>query len=247
MLNIVLCDDNIKFCDKVRKQLEDELPVDYYIQSFYKLDSNLEKYIENNKEYTIYILDIDLKSEDIDGYSIAKKIRQSRNYNDEIIFLTNVKQISKKIISYKIQPIDFIEKSGYYMVDLLKAIEIGKDNILAREEDSDTGVIPLYSDKALYNVSYKYIIYIELLNDSRNMKIKMHPDYMKSEFYITSSINTVIKKLDERFFQISRSAIINKDYISACDINTKKVVLKYGSSLLGSEQRLKELIKCMKQ
>lgn len=247
MLNIVVCDDNIKFCDKLRKQLEEELSSDYKIHTYYKLDSNLEKYIENNQEYTIYILDIDLKSEEIDGYSIAKKIRQARNYNDEIIFLTNIQQISKKIISYKIQPIDFIDKSGYYIVDLLKAIDISKKKIVAREEDSDAGVLPLYDDKALYNVSYKYIIYIELLNDSRNMIIKMHPEYIKNEFYMISSINSVIKKLDQRFFQISRSAIINKDYFSSCDINSRKVILKYNHTLLGSELRIKELIKCMKQ
>lgn len=247
MLNIVLCDDNIKFCDKLRKQLEDELPNTYKIQTYYRLDDDLEKYIENNKNYTIYILDIDLKSEEIDGYCIAKKIRQERNYNDEIIFFTNVNQISKKIISYKIQPIDFIDKSGCYIVDLLKAIETGKNKIIAREEDSDTGVLPVYDNKSLYNVSYKYIIYIELLNDSRNMVIKMHPNYIKGEFYMVSSINSVMKKLDNRFFQISRNAIINKDYISSCDINSRNVMLKYNNILTGSEQRIKELIKCMKQ
>lgn len=247
MLNIVLCDDNIKFCDKLRKQLEDELPNTYKIQTHYRLDEDLEKYIESNKNYTVYILDIDLKSEEIDGYCIAKKIRQVRNYNDEIIFLTNVKQISKKIISYKIQPIDFIDKSGYYLVDLLNAIKTGKNKIVAREEDNDTGVLPLYYNKALYNISYKYIIYIELLNDSRNMVIKMHPDYIKDEFYMVSSINFVMKKLDNRFFQISRNAIINKDYFSSCDINSRKIMLKYNHILTGSEQRIKELIKCMKQ
>lgn len=246
MLNIVLCDDNNEFCNKIAKQLKDRIKFDKKIYTFNKYDENFKNYIEKNTACTIYILDIDLKNADMDGYSIAKKIRKLRNYNDEIIFLTNDTLMSPKIIKHKIQPIDFIIKSDYCINDLLISIEKGKTQIDTREEETDTSVLIVYENKAIYKLRYKYIIYIELLQDSRSILIKMHPNYIKSDLYVVSSINSIMKKLDGRFFRISRTSIINKDYITFADPYNKKIGLKFNHVLEGSEERIKELLKCMK-
>lgn len=187
-----------------------------------------------------------MKSEETDGYSIAKKIRKSRNYDDEIIFLTNYTNISHKIIKHKIQPMDFIIKSDYCINDLLDAIEKCKLNICLREEETDTGVLIIYENKAFYKLPYKYILCIELLEDSRNILIKTHPNYIKSYLYVVSSINSIMKKLDSRFFRISRTSIINKDYLTFADPYDKKVGLKYDHIIKGSEERIKELLKWIK-
>lgn len=246
MLNIVLCDDDVKFCGKVQKLLGERAEYDKIITVFNKYDERLAEYIEKNENHTVFILDIDLKNEETDGYSIAKKIRKLRNYNDEIIFLTNHRNMSPGIIKHKIQPIDFITKSSYFINDLLTAIEDGRVRIAAREAETDTGVLVIYENKAMYRLPYKYIICIELLVDSRSVLIRMNPCYIKSEFYYTSSINSVMQKLDRRFFQISRTAIVNKDYVEFADPYDKKVGLKYGHVLDGSEERIKELLRWIK-
>lgn len=246
MLNIVICDDNIEFCNKITKQLNERIEFDKKIYIFNKYDENFKDYIEKVTACTIFILDIYLKGENIDGYSIAKKIRKLRNYNDEIIFLTNHTSVSPNIIKHKIQPIDFIIKSNYCINDLLISIEKGKVQINTREEETDTGVLIVYENKAIYKLMYKYILYIKLLEDSRSVAIKMHPNYIKSDLYIVSSINSIMKKLDERFFRISRTTIINKDYLTFADPYDKKVGLKYDHVLEGSEERIRELLKWIK-
>ncbi len=246
MLNIVLCDDDAKFCSKVQRLLKERIEYDKNISVFNKYDAKLAEYIEKNKDYTVFILDINLKNEETDGYSIAKKIRKLRNYNDEIIFLTNHKSMSPGIIKHKIQPIDFITKSDYFINDLLTAIEEGKERISAREVETDTGVLIIHENRAMYKIPYKYIICMELLADSRSVLIRMNPSYMKSEFCHISSINSVMRKLDERFFQISRTAVVNKDYIEFVDPNDKKVGMRYGHVLEGSEEKIKELVRWLK-
>lgn len=246
MLNIVLCDDNIEFCNKINKQLKGRLNIDKKIYIFNRYDEIFKGYIESNNSHTMFILDIDLKNEDMDGYSIAKKIRKLRNYDDEIIFLTNHINMSPTIIKHKIQPIDFIIKSDYCINDLLTAIEKGEDEIEVREEETDTGILIVYENKAMYKLKYKYIIYIELLENSRSVLIKMHPNHIKGDLYVVSSINSIMKKLDERFFQISRTSIINKDYLIFADPYEKNVGLKYNHVLEGSEERIRELLKWIK-
>ena len=154
--------------------------------------------------------------------------------------------MSPSIIKHKIQPIDFIIKSDYCINDLLTAVKKGKEEIDAREEETDTGVLIVYENKALYKLKYKYIIYIDLLEDSRSVVIKMHPAYIKNELYVVSSINSIMKKLDKRFFQISRTSIINKDYIDFADPHGKRVGLKYNHVLDGSEEKIRELLKWIK-
>jgi len=245
MLDIVLCDDNIEFCNKIAKQLKERIKFDKKIYIFNKYDENFKGYIEKITTNTIFILDIDLKSEDADGYNIAKKVRKIRNYDDEIIFLTNHISMSPKIIKHKIQPIDFIIKSDYCINDLLISIEKGKAEIEIREEETDTGVLIVYEDKAIYKLRYKYIIYIELLGDSRSVLIKMNPNYINGDLHVVSSIKSIIKKLDERFFRISRTSIINKDYLTFVDPHDKKVGLKCNHVIEGSEEKIKELLKCI--
>ncbi|WMJ75998.1 MULTISPECIES: LytR/AlgR family response regulator transcription factor [unclassified Sedimentibacter] len=246
MLNIVLCDDNIEFCNKIAGKLKEKINVDKKIHIYNKYDENLIKYIEENKDHTIFILDIDLKSKEADGYSIAKKIRKLRNYDDEIIFLTNYTKLSPKIIKHKIQPVDFIIKSDYCINDLLIAIKKSKAQIDAKEEETDTGMMVVYENKAMYKLKYKDILYTELLEDSRSVMIKLKPDYIKTELYVVSSVKSIMKKLDSRFFRISRTRIINKDYLTFADPYDKKVGLSYGYVLEGSEERIKELLECIK-
>ncbi len=246
MLNIVLCDDNVEFSDKIIKELKKEFNSDIIIYKFYKYDVNFKNHIEKNTVPSIFILDIDLNSKNADGYDIAKKIRKTRNYNDEVIFLTNNTLMSPNIIKHKIQPIDFIIKSDYGLGELVAAIKKGNRELITRQEETDTGVLVVYKKKACYKLKYKYILFIELQGDSRSVLIKMQPNYMEGELEVVSSINSIMKKLDDRFFQISRTTIVNKDFVVFADPVSKKAGLKFDHELEGSEEKIRELVKWVK-
>ncbi len=246
MLNIVLCDDNTEFCDKIAKELKKKFQNDIIIHKFHEYDSDFKDYIEKKTVPAIFILDIDLHSNNTDGYGIARKIRKIRNYNDEIIFLTNDTLMSPNIIKHKIQPIDFIIKSDYGLGELVAAIKKGNKEIITRQEETDTGVLIVYKKKACYKLRYKYILYIELQGDSRSVLIKMKPNYMEGELEVVSSINAIMKKLDDRFFRISRTTIVNKDFVSLADPVSKKVGLKFDHKFEGSEDKIRELAKWTK-
>lgn len=246
VLNIVICDDNVEFSDKVSRELKKEFENDIIIYKFYKYDVNFKNYIEKNTVPAIFILDIDLNNKNTDGYDIAKKIRKTRNYNDEIIFLTNDTLMSPNIIKHKIQPIDFIIKSEYGLGELVAAIKKGNREIITRQEETDTGVLIVYQNKACYKLKYKYILYIKLREDSRSVLIKMQPNYMEGELEVVSSINSIMKKLDNRFFQISRTTLVNKDFVILADPVDKKVGLKFDYELEGSEDKIRELVKWIK-
>ncbi|GEM_PF-683776 len=246
MLNIVLCDDNVEFCNKIARILKEKINFNKKIYIYNNYDERIADYIENNRVHTIFILDIDLKNKKADGYTIAKKIRKHRNYDDEIIFLTNDTLMSPNIIKHKIKPIDFITKSYYSLNDLLIAINKGNREIITRQEETDTGVLIVYKKKAHYRLKYKYILYFKLQEDSRSVLIKMQPNYMEGELEVVSSINSIMKKLDDRFFQISRTIIVNKDFVVFASPVDKKVGLKFDHFLEGSEDKIRELLKCIK-
>ncbi len=55
-----------------------------------------------------------------------------------------------------------------------------------------------------------------------------------------------MKKLDDRFFRISRTTIVNKDFVVFADPVIKKVGLKFDHKFEGSEDKIRELAKWTK-
>lgn len=74
----------------------------------------------------------------------------------------------------------------------------------------------------------------------------MKPNYMEGELEVVSSINSIMKKLDDRFFRISRTTIVNKDFVVFADPVIKKVGLKFDHKFEGSEDKIRELAKWTK-
>lgn len=73
----------------VKKKLKENINFECNIFSYENYTKEFVSYIKTNKVPTIYILDVDLKNKDTNGLYIARKIRQLRNYSDEIIFFTS--------------------------------------------------------------------------------------------------------------------------------------------------------------
>ena len=95
MINIVICDDDKSFTANIKKKLKENINFEYNIFSYENYTKEFLSYIKSNKVSTIYILDIDLKNKDTNGLYIARKVRQLRNYSDEIIFFTSYEKYIK--------------------------------------------------------------------------------------------------------------------------------------------------------
>ena len=239
MVNVVICDDDTQICVKLKKCLKENLKFEYRLYEFHDFDLNFHEYILYNNIPTIYILDIELQNAKTDGYGIAKKIRKARAYNDEIIFLSSYTSGIINTYKYKIKPVDFIEKTNYYSLDIVNAVEEAKLRIDSRVVEEDSGSLLISEFKELFRIRYKHIISIEKIKNSKKVEIRTisGPCCIKEVYTTYKAIEKINEELDDRFCQISRGVIINKNYIRSVS-SSGQVVMTNGQIFVTSAKKI---------
>lgn len=161
MVNIAICDDDVKFAGRLEEMLIDyakkcqiKIKIEVFLDGLELLES-----IKNQKElYDIIFLDIEMK--DLNGIEVAKKIR-SFDERCLIIYVTSYQ--SYAIEAYEVQPFRFIVKPINESI-LYKYWEAALDKVL--------------SDNSTFQFKYKREIYKIRLSDIMYFQSKMRVIYV---------------------------------------------------------------------
>ena len=210
-MKFIIVDDDIKSIDKVKDIISKTLfsyNIDYNIVVYNKYTSKLKQEIKDMSIMKTYILSVHLK-QNISGVNIAEYIREF-DCDSYIIFLTHHGNMFETVHRTVCNVFEFIEK--YQNMDK----RLTKDIKKIINYSLDNKVLDISYKSTNYKLLYKSIKYIE--RDTHLRKLIIHTKH--NEYKCNLSIKDVINLLDNRFIRVSRSTIINKDYI--CEINWNK-------------------------
>ena len=198
LLNIALCDDT-----KLELCLVENLALQY---PFTKVEIDtfgnghkLLQYLSKNKvEYNIYLLDIEMP--DIDGISLAEKIREF-DKKAVIIFITSYSEYMQDV--FKVQTFDYlmkpVNKDAFFEV-LLRA-----DNYL----HSTHSYFEFNYERNKYILSADEIIFFEKNGRTAHIHTETR------QYKCNQTIAQILSQLDPMTFaQIHASYIINLKYIA---------------------------------
>ncbi len=194
MLNIAVCDDEpkeIEYLISLTHQWAKESKTVVSISSFESAEAFLFEY-EEDKSFDVLLLDIQMK--EMNGISLAEKIRES-NTQVQIIFITGFPDYISRgydvsALHYLIKP---IEKEKLFAV-LSKA----SDNLKKEEK-----FILLTVQNESVRIKLKDIFFIEAFGHSSCVVCK------HGEYKVSLSISDIAKMLDDSFVQCHRSYIAN--------------------------------------
>mgnify|MGYP004512097807 FL=1 len=205
MLQFILVDDEKIMRDKERQLLNEVLfsaNVEYDILEYSHLTDEL-KTVINNSNPKVYIMDIDLNSK-VSGLDIGKYIR-NYDWDSEIIYITSHDKMFEKVFRNIYKVFDFIEKFDS-MEDRFKN---DINQILLRKWDKKKFT---YSNNRIsFEIYLDDILYLYRDTVERKVAIKTVKGNI---FYVNKNINQIIEDLDERFIQVHRSCIVNKDKVN---------------------------------
>ena len=205
MLQFILVDDEKIMRDKERQLLNEVLfsaNVEYDILEYSHLTDEL-KMVINNSNPKVYIMDIDLKSK-VSGLDIGKYIR-NYDWDSEIIYITSHDKMFEKVFRNIYKVFDFIEKFD----SMEERFKNDINQILLRKWDKKKFV---YSNNRIsFEIYLDDILYLYRDTVERKVAIKTVKGNI---FYINKNINQIIEDLDERFLQVHRSCIVNKDKVN---------------------------------
>ena len=212
-LNFAICDDSIIDSNYVKELVINwsaKIKCQVNINVFPSAEAFLFHY-EENKNYDVLLLDIEMGK--MDGVTLARKIRSS-NKSVQIIFITGYSDYIAE--GYEVEALHYLmkplkEEKLYNVLEraLLKVIQNEKSIVLNLSDEIVR--IPLHE-----------ILYIDV--DRNYITVHANKDYI-----IKKTLSEIEKELDERFFRIGRSAIVNLKFINR--VTKQDVYLSNGVTL----------------
>ena len=195
---IAICDDT-----EIDRNFIKDIVTDWANKSGVKPDihmfSSAEEFLfeyEDCKDYQILLLDIEMGQ--MDGVSLAKELRKT-NDSAQIVFITGYSDYISE--GYEVSALHYLMKPvrEEKLSEVLdRAVsKLGKDEkALMLESGGETNLVPIYRIRFI---------------DVRGNYTTVHAD---KEYTIKKTLSDVEKELDERFFRVGRSCIVNLTQIS---------------------------------
>lgn len=231
MLKFIVVEDNKDFQTIVSKVIDKTMfktQGDYFIEKYNKCSSALCKTINDCSIQKVYILDIDL-GQSISGLDIAKEIRKN-DWDSEIIFITSHDKMFETVYRNIFKVFDFIEK----FISLESRLEKDLSIIVAKK--GDYGKFCYINNKIDVQIYYKDINYIYRDTSERKLVIKT----TNNKFLLNMSILDILNELDDRFKQIHRACIVNKERVNLFNWSKGYFVLDTGEQVDLCSKNFKE-------
>lgn len=190
---IAICDDEssvTEYVSSIVTEWAKEHQYDVQLRTFSSAESFLFSYEEEN-DYDILLLDVEMGQ--MDGVSLAKSIRKN-NETVQIVFITGYSEYISE--GYEVSALHYLmkpaKKEKLFEV-LNRATEKLEKNerLLTLELSGEMVRIPLHEIRFI---------------DVNGNYVTIHG---KSDYTIKKTLGDIQKELDDRFFKVGRSCIVN--------------------------------------
>ncbi len=217
MINIIICDDNVKDANKIEKLVRNYMyNMEYNLYKYNDYDKNFLKIISSDLENKIYLLDIETPS--MSGIDVARRIRK-KDYSSVIIFLSVHDDLSRIIARRNLMALNFINKFDNIETNLKNSLDLALSVVGKKRR------VRFISKGTVYNLDIDGILYITHDNISRMSLIVCD----NVTYSLNISLKNVVKELNEDFIQTHRSCFVNKNRVKS--FNYKDMTITFDNRL----------------
>lgn len=233
MVKFIVVDDEEKDILHISKLIDEVVLDEKVIKKFTKIDRNLREEINNVDERKVYILDIELAN-NVSGINLAKIIRE-KDYESQIIFVTNHDKMFESAFRSVYEVYCFIEKFHDFDKNFKKAIKT------IMSQNFDVKMFKYKANNVTLSIYYREILYIYRDTNDRKLVIVTKDN----EYSVTMTFKDMLDKLDSRFVQCYRSCIVNKEKVREINYKEGYFVLENGKKVYMLSEKMcrgKEII-----
>lgn len=194
---ITICDDETSVIEYVSSIVMDwakEYQHDVQLRTFPSAESFLFSYEEEN-DYDILLLDVEMGQ--MDGVSLAKTIRK-KNETVQIVFITGYSEYISE--GYEVSALHYLMKP-VKREKLFEVLNRATEKIQKNER-----MLILEISGQMIRIPFHEIRFI----DVNGNYITIHG---KTDYTVKKTLGDMQKELDERFFKVGRSCIVNLNIV----------------------------------
>lgn len=196
MVRIAICDDEIAICNDIKQTLFTmlkQMQECFHIVCYTNPKALLHTYD------TFDLIYLDIQMPDLDGMTLAKKIRE-QNADCILIFMTAFKEYMPD--AFEVEAMDYICKP----IEKSRLERSCKRAIKRIKKESEQKIF-IQTVNWCKSIAMHTIYYCEVIN----RKIYLHTKEGIIDYY--GKLEDIEKQLDGRFFRCHRSYIVNIDYL----------------------------------
>lgn len=241
-MNIIICEDNLKQRKELESIINTEIE-DFNFRISLSTDNPYDVLNYSNKNsnnISLYILDIDLKS-DINGLELAKRIREN-DCSSYIVFVTAHPELTFLTFQYKVRALDYIIKGN---LSVLKRslhdcfTQICDDLLISKNKEKNSILID--TGNAIVFIDLSDVLFFETADIDH--KIRIHTESGFYEFYGT--LKDTEQKLTSSYYKTHRSYLVNVKKIKSIDKENLIIHMTNGEICYLTSRYLKGLLeKC---
>lgn len=229
MIPIYICDDNLQILNYLKQEIEKLILINEYDMEIAKSTDSSEKLLEariSRDLRSIYFLDIDLKSDTYNGFTLAKEIRKidARGF---IVFVTTHSELMPETFKYRVEAMNYIVKDSEeelkeQIAKTLKDINSLRESVKKDSENYYTIKVA----NSIYHIPMEEILFFET---SAPHRVTLHCESRNIEF--RSSLSKIEKELPEGYIRTHQSFIVNREAIIEVNKIQSILILKDGSEI----------------
>lgn len=244
MISIYICEDMEHYLKYYMTIIKQEISVKYPGEMEIKCATGDPLEVLADLQYrsnpSLYFLDIDLGPDAIDGLSLGTEIRKLDPCG-YIVIITTYDNMYREPYERKLEAVDFIVKDQpgvpERIVECLEHVIKKEKNMQQSKAKANTVTI---QNKESIFVKKLDDIYAIQVDKNTHQLIFYGRDY---SFAATMPLKEIRKNLNNSFFQINKSVIINLDHVVLIKINN--ITMENNLEFSVSTRRLREIKKIM--
>ena len=234
MINILLCDDEEKTLDRIRKYIysirsQMKYPID--ITEYTSAASVLKRLHSSDDVSDILITDIDMP--DVSGMEMARAIRDEQ-LDVVLIFMTAHAEYVFQ--SFEYAPFRYIRKE-FMEIELLPALQAACEKVNASRDI----LLSIKTQDGILAVRTQDILYYELENRKCIIYTVQNKQY--KTWKKISELREEMGEMDNSFLQVYRGCMVNKHYVKTIKKDT--IILEDGTELPISRRKKQEISDAM--
>lgn len=230
MLKIAICDDQNEICSQLERVLLEHTSIEKSVEVFYS-GENLVAYLENNPQFDLIFLDIELG--EFNGINVGEAIRNKLNdHICKIVFITSKDGYEKEL--FDLQPFNFLRKP-INEVKLIQSVEL-----VAKILNIENNLFEYKKGHNHKKIPIKEILYFEsVLKKIKIVSFNQTTSQAQEDSYY-ASLEKVKVNLPNTFFFPHRSYLVN--YNNVKYMSNEQITMLDGSVIPISRRYLKNTL-----